>query len=66
MDVGIGESVTARLPVGLEVGDAAEVGHERRVLDHRADASQLGTTGLDHAVEEARLAWNELRQSIAD
>ena len=56
VDVGIGEAVAARLPVGLEVGDAGEVGHERRVLDHRADAPQLRAPRPHVLAEEARLA----------
>ena len=44
------------LPVGLEVGDAGEVGHERRVLDHRADPAQLAAPRPHVLAEQPRLA----------
>ncbi len=56
VDVGVGEAVAARLPVQLEVGDAGEVGHERRVLDHRADPPQLRAARPDRFAEQPRLA----------
>ena len=53
LEVGVGPPAAARLPPQPQVAHAREVGHERRRLDERTEATQLVGAGGDPLAEQA-------------